>query len=153
MAISGGADQSPRKSQNSRCSLQEHTARRPSQVPHRVFSPTAHLKKLGAPDFTAPLTLSAVGTDRHRQKKTAESCFTLKPHHKSLSPFLLAENMSVEAGHRAILAETGAGAETEVRLWSQQKCGWVFGGYSTALGQCLSGSVSMRSAVTSENCI
>lgn len=48
---------------------------------------------------------------------------------------------------RAILAETGAGAETEVRLWSQQKCGWVFGEYSVALGQCLLGSVSTRRAV------
>lgn len=44
--------------------------------------------------------LSEVGTDMHTQKKAAESYFTMKPHHKSLSLFLLAENMPVKAGHR-----------------------------------------------------
>lgn len=98
--------------------------------------------------------LSEVGTDMHTQKKAAESWFTIKPHHKSLLLFLLAENMSVKAGHRRPEQywQTRAGGETEVRLWSQQKSGCVFGEYSMALGQCLSDSVSMRSAVTSENC-
>lgn len=44
--------------------------------------------------------LSEVGTDMYTQKKAAESWFTIKPHHKSLLLFLLAENMSVKAGHR-----------------------------------------------------
>lgn len=65
-----------------------------------MFSSTPHLKKLGAFDVTASLMLSEVGTDMHTQKKAAESCFTVKSHRKSLSLFLLAENMSMKAGHR-----------------------------------------------------
>lgn len=62
--------------------------------------------------------LSEGGTDMHTQKKAAESCFTVKSHGKSLSLFLLAENVHEGRAQRtrAILAETGAGAETEVRL-------------------------------------
>lgn len=87
------------QSQNSRCSLQGHTAKS-TFCPHRAFSSTAHLKKQGTFDFTASLMLSEADTDMNTQKKAAESCFTMKPLHKSLSLFLLAENMSVKAGHR-----------------------------------------------------
>lgn len=68
--------------------------------PHRVFSSTTQPKKQGTFDFTASLMLSEVGTDMHTQKKAAQSCFTMKPYHKSLLLFLLAENVSVKAGHR-----------------------------------------------------
>lgn len=83
-----------------------------------MFSSTPHLKKLGAFDVTASLMLSEVGTDMHTQKKAAESF------HCEITPqiplTIFVSRKYVHEGRaqrtRAILAETGAGAETEVRL-------------------------------------
>lgn len=93
--------------------------------------------------------LSEVGTDMHTQKKAAESF------HCEITPqiplTIFVSRKYVHEGRaqrtRAILAETGAGAETEVRLRSHRSVAgflvsilWPWGSASRALcpqeGQC-----------------
>lgn len=109
-----------------------------SGCPCRSFSSTHHLEKLAAFEVSASPRLSEVGTDLHAQN-AAESCFTTEPLCKILSLFLVSTKY-VSAGRarksRTIPAEMGAGVETQVWLWSRQKCDRVFAEYCMASGQC-----------------
>lgn len=142
------------KSQNSRCSLQGHTAK-------SIHLPSQGLLLHHPPEEIGYLwfhCLCNAVRSWYRYAHTKEGCRVLVHYQTTPQiPFtIFVSRKYICEGRaqktRAILAETGAGGETEVRLWSQQKSGCVFGEYSMALGQCLSDSVSMRSAVTSENC-